>query len=77
MESKCNSTGEEALTGYVIVWGQVDANVAGEEVVDLALAAVLGRELLGGDHSHLGLLVAWDLLHCLVAVLHCSKAFES
>jgi hypothetical protein len=62
---------------YVVVWGQVDAHVAGKEVVALALATILGRELLGGDPSHLWLLVAWDLLHQLVAVLHGLSAFKS
>ena len=32
---------------HVVVWRQEDPYVAGEEVVDLPLASVLGCELLG------------------------------
>ena len=62
---------------HVVVRGQVDAHVAREEVVALALAAVLGPEGLGGDRGHLGLLATWDLLHRLVAVLHGLNALKS
>ena len=36
----------QEVDGNVVIWGQVHAHVRGEKVIDLALAAVLGRELL-------------------------------
>ena len=44
-----------------------------ELTVALALAAVLGPEVLAGDHYLLFRLSIWDLLHVLVAVLHCAS----
>ena len=38
----------QEIDGDVVVRREVDAGVGGEEVVYLPLAAVLGRELLGG-----------------------------
>ena len=38
----------QEIDGDVVVRRQVHPDVGGEEVVDLALAAVFGRELLGG-----------------------------
>jgi hypothetical protein len=61
----------QEVDGDVVVRGQIHAHVRGEEVVDLALAAVLGRELLGGDLP----LRRWariDWLHRLISAVHLS-----
>ena len=57
------------VDGNVIVGWKVDADVSGEEVINLPFAAVLGCELFGRDLGHLRL-GHWDLLHVLVAALH-------
>ena len=44
---------------------KVDADLAGQEVVDLSLAVVLGRELLGRDRIHLGR----GVLDCMVRLV--------
>ena len=43
----------QEVDGDIVVRRQVDANIGGEEVVDLALAPVLRCELLRGDPSSL------------------------
>ena len=57
------------VDGDVVVRREEDANVAGEEVIDLALAPVLGCELLGRDLSHLALIIL-DLMHMLITLFH-------
>ena len=60
----------EEIYGDVVVRRQVDSVVAGQEVIDLALAAILGVELLERDSNQL-LWLSWrDLLHFLISVLH-------
>ena len=44
---------------------KVDADLAGQEVVDLSLAVVFGRELLGRDRVHLGR----GVLDCVVRLI--------
>ena len=57
------------IYGDVVVRREEDADVAREEVVDLALASVLGCELLGRDLSHLALIIL-DLMHMLITLFH-------
>ena len=59
----------EEVYGDVVVRREEDANVASEEVVDLALASVLGCELLGRDLGHLALIIL-DLMHMLITLFH-------
>ena len=59
----------EKVDGDIVVWRQVDADVGGEEVVHLALAAVLGRELLGRDLRLLRLKDAAQL-HWRISAVH-------
>ena len=44
---------------------KVDADIASQEVVDISLAVVLGRELLGRDRVHLGR----GVLDCVVRLV--------
>ena len=44
---------------------KVDADLAGQEVVDLSLAVVFGRELLSSDRVHLGR----GVLDCVVLLV--------
>ena len=55
--------------GHGVECRQVDADVGGEEVVYLPLAAVLGRELLRGYLSIL-LSLSIDRLHRRVTAVH-------
>ena len=48
---------------------QVDADLAGQEVVDLSLAVVFCRELLGCDRIHLGRGVLEFMVRLVVVLL--------
>ena len=50
------------------IWREVHLALAREEVVALALAAELGRELLSGDLLEGDVLLLWDL--ATTVVLH-------
>ena len=57
------------VDGNVIVGWKVDADVSGEEVIDLALASIFGRELLRCD-LRCGWLANVHRLHWLVVAIH-------
>ena len=59
----------EEVNRDVVVGREVHADISREEVIDLALAAVLGRELLRGYLSIL-LSLSIDRLHWLVIAVH-------
>ena len=59
----------EEVDGDVVVWREEDSDITGEKVVDLALASVLRRELLGRYMSNLGVWVC-DLVHVLIVLFH-------
>ena len=50
---------QEVDTDLLITW-QIVPDIHCKQVVNLALAAVLGRELLGADLDHL--ILGWDLI---------------
>ena len=60
---------QEVNRDVVIRW-QEYSTVRGQKVVDLALAVVLGLELLRGDPDALVERTSWILLHGLVLVHH-------
>ena len=60
---------QEVNRDVVIRW-QEYSTVRGQKVVDLALAVVLGLELLRGDPDTLAACASRVLLHCLVPVHH-------
>ena len=63
----CHQVLQEVDRDLVVRW-QVDAGVDGQEVVALALALILGSELLGSDLLLLRLvqldLLIWVVFHC-------------
>ena len=59
----------QEVDGYVVVGRKEDSDISGEEVVDLSLRLVLGRELFGGDPGR-SILVLWNLIHIEILVFH-------
>ena len=59
----------QEIDGDVVIWWQVDSEIGGEEVVNLALAVVLGLELLRRDLCVL-ILSRNGWSHLLIGTVH-------
>ena len=59
----------QEIYGEVVIWWQVHSDIGGKEVVNLALAVVLGLELLRRDLRVL-ILSRNGWLHLLIGTVH-------
>ena len=64
----------QKIDSDIVVRWEKDADVCGEKVVDLALAAILGCKLFGGNLTHLRL-TSWNLEKRLIVRFHLRFVF--